>query len=348
MTVWKELADNPRLKDIYQKRLTITRLIREFFWSQNFLEADTPIALALPGQEPYLDPVDVAFRDPVGKMVNFRLQTSPEFAMKKLLAAGFPRLFQIAKCFRNGEAFGDGTHNTEFTMIEWYRAPGTLSEIMDDTEALFKYVTARLECANLVYGKTVVSANVGFERKTMKQLWQEYLSVNLDDYLETDALKQLASTKGYAPEAVDEYEDVFFKLFLNHIEPHLGRERPLFVYDYPHRLCSLSRVCDHDPRYAERAELYVAGLEIANGFGELTDAAEQKARLEADKARRQSLGKPTWPVDPEFIAALPHIAGPAGGIALGVDRMVLLCTGARDLEQVVFQTVQDQLPNQPV
>ncbi len=343
MTVWKELHDNPRLQTMYRTRLSILRLIREFFWAQNFVETDTPIALKLPGQEPYLNPAAVTFFDPLGRQEQFYLQTSPEFAMKKLLAAGFQNIFQLAKCFRNGEAFGDGTHNTEFTMLEWYRAPGTLPQIMDDLEALFKYVGEKLGVGTVKYGVYEVSIVNPWQRSTMKQLWQEYIGINLDDYLELGPLRQLAAERGHATSEADEYEDLFFKIFLNEIEPHLGVERPIFVYDYPARMCSLSRRCDHDPRYAERVEVYIGGLELANGFGELTESHEQLRRLEQDQALRHKLGKATWAVDADFIGALPAIPPPAGGIALGVDRMVLLFTGARTLEEVVFQTVSDQI-----
>ncbi len=362
MVVWKELKDNPRLKTAYTARLDIIRLVREFFWSQNFQETDTPIALRYPGQEPYLHPVPVTLHDPLGRPEPFYLHTSPEFAMKKLLAAGFPKIFQLAKCFRDYEAWGDGTHNTEFTLLEWYRAPGTLAEIMNDAESLFKYVGIKLGFDKLRYRNKEIIINESWEKKTMKQLWLDYLGVDLDLYLEIEPLQKLSQKLGFPFTDADEYEDLFFKIFLNKIEPYLGLERPTFVYDYPTRMCSLSRVCAYDPRYAERAELYVGGLELANGFGELTDPVEQQTRLTADQALRQKLGKPTWPVDPDFIAALesgipaknpansteaglPAIArrATAGGIALGVDRMVMLFTGARNLNEVLFQSVGDQL-----
>ncbi len=384
MSTWVELRDNPRLADIYAKRCQIIRLIREFFWSIGFTETDTPLALRFPGQEPYLNPVPVTLHDPVGKAEQFYLHTSPEFALKKLLATGFGKIFSITKCFRDYEAFGDGTHNTEFTMIEWYRAPGTYFDFMDDTERLFKYIGEKMGIYTLKYNGHEVSLSchserseeslnvccqnkpkdikqtlrdssaransVGmtaagdrWDRKTMKQVWQEYVSVNLDERLSLASMRELAKDKRYEISDDDAYEDIFFKIFLNEIEPHLGLERPVFVSEYPQQLCSLSRACPTDPRYAERAELYIAGLEIANGFGELTDAREQASRLELDRELRGKLGRETWPVDPEFIAALRSGIPASAGIALGVDRMVLLFTGANAINEVIFQTVQDQL-----
>lgn len=347
MSTWCELKDNPRLKKIYEDRSAIIRSVREFFWQKGFLETDTPIAVKLPGQEPYLHPVPLTIHDPNGKSEELHLITSPEFSLKKLLAAGFAKIFSITKCFRDFESFG-GTHNTEFTMIEWYRAPGVYQDFMDDMEALFKYVGKKLQVENLKFKNYSIKVNQPWERRSMKELWQRYAGANLDDYLASDALAMLVKSKGYAASEGAAYEDLFFKIFLNEIEPHLGLEKPLFVYDYPAQLASLSRLCEHDPRYAERVECYIGGLELCNGFGELLDADEQNARLEADKALRVKLGKPTWGVDGDFIAALPAIAArvaTVGGVALGIDRMVVLFTGAKDINEAIFQSISDQLAN---
>lgn len=344
MSNWSDLKSNPRLKNIYNIRINILQLIREFFWSLDFVETDTPIAIKNPGQELYLNPVPVVFYDPAGKAENFYLHTSPELAMKKLLAVGYEKIFQIVKCFRNNESFG-GNHNTEFTMIEWYRAPGKYQDIMDDTENLFKFVGKKLDKQTVKYNDKEVNIFGKWDRQSMKEIWQKFINVNLDDYLEINSLKKLAEDKGYKIDSTDAYEDIFFKIFLNEIEPNLGNETPVFVYDYPAQMTSLSRLCEHDNRYAERFELYIGGLEIANAFGELTDAKEQKERLESDKKLRGELGKATWPVDLDFIEALQSGMAQAGGIALGVDRMVLLFTGAKDLNEVIFNSVSDQLSN---
>lgn len=342
MSTWQELRDNPRLKKIYEDRLAIIKSVREFFWSSGFLETDTPVAVKYPGQEPYLHPVPVMVHDPRGKAEQFYLHTSPEFSLKKLLAAGFEKIFHITKCFRDYESFG-GNHNTEFTMIEWYRAPGTLTQIMDDTEALFKHVGATLGRSVVKYKGATISIAENWDRKTMKQVWQEFVGVNLDEYLTSESVEQLVRQFGFSVETGELFEDLFFKIFLNKIEPELGKDRPVFIYDYPKQMSSLSKVCVHDDRYAERFELYIGGLELANAFGELTDPVEQKTRLEHDKALRERLSKTTWPVDPSFIAALESGVPEAGGIALGVDRMVVLFTEAKDINEVIFQSISDQL-----
>lgn len=345
MSTWQELRDNPRLKKIYEDRSAIIRAVREFFWQKGFLETDTPVAVKFPGQEPHLNPIPLAIHGPDGQGGQFHLITSPEFSLKKLLAAGFEKIFSITKCFRDFESFG-GAHNAEFTMIEWYRAPGTCRDFMDDAEALFKHAAKAVGAETMKYGNSEVPVNQPWERAAMKDVWRECVGVNLDDYLKIEELKGLVSGRGLAVSAGDAYDDLFFKIFLNEIEPHLGQKRPLFVYDYPAQMASLSRLCEHDSRYAERAECYIGGLELCNGFGELLDPDEQKKRLEADKALRARLGKPVWPVDSEFIAALPAIAARAAnaaGVALGVDRMVLLLTGAKDINEVIFQSINDQL-----
>ncbi len=369
MSTWSDLKNNQRLKTVYQKRVEIIRLIREFFWSQNFVETDTPIAVHYASQEPYLNPITITIHDPHGKGEKFYLHTSPEYALKKLLAAGFEKIFELTKCFRDYESFG-GNHNTEFTMLEWYRAPGTYQEIMEDTEKMFKFVGEKFspeanqpwtgKIKELRYKDYKIDISGKWDRISMKEVWQKYVGVNLDEYvgglsaLGGKDLKDLVIERGYQVDADDAYEDLFFKIFLNEIELKLGLERPVFIYDYPAQMASLSRLCNHDPRYAERVECYIGGLELSNGFGELTDADEQLRRLEKDRELRVKLGKENWPVDPDFIAALrsgigtggsprQSSEGTAAGIALGVDRMVLLFTGAKDINEVMFGSVKDQL-----
>ena len=317
-------------------------MIREFFWQEGFSETDTPVVVRLPGQEPYLNPVPVNLHGPKGDEHRFYLQTSPEFAMKKLLASGYEKIFNMCKCFRDHEDFG-GAHNTEFTMIEWYRSPGKLAEIMNDTENLFHHIGLKLGISQIKYNNKTTDISAEWERITMKDLWAKNIGINLDDYLETQKMKELVKMRGYNAGDDDAYEDLFYKIFLNEIEPNLGVGRPVFVYDDPARMCSLSRLCKDDSGYAERFELYICGLELANAFGELTDADEQNKRLEQDQALRKKLGKDIWPVDPDFISALRSGIGEASGIALGADRMVLLFTGANDINEVIFGAVKDQI-----
>ena len=334
---WQDLKANPRLRRIYDERIKIIRLTREFFWRAGFLETDTPVVVRLPGQEPYLSPIPAYFHEPAGTEHKFYLHTSPEFSMKKLLAAGYSKIFQITKCFRDYESFG-GAHNPEFAMIEWYRAPGTFLEIMGDTERLFKFIARKLNIKMLEHKNYSIPLGGKWERKTMKQIWKKFIGVNLDDCLIAEAMQKLCEKLGY--EIQGAYEDLFYKIFLNKIEPHLGIKKPIFIYDYPAQMCSLSRPAK-DPRYAERFELYIGGLELANAFGELTDAESQKNNLEEDRKKRKQLGCEVYDVDGNFIDAIKSGIQPAGGIALGIDRMIMLFTGARDINEVIFQSASD-------
>lgn len=339
MSTWFDLKNNPRLKEIYNKRIEILRLTREFFWRAGFTEAETPVAVCPPSQEPYLNPMPVLFHDPDGKEHKFHLRTSPEFALKKLLAAGYEKVFEIAKVFRDYEEFGK-THNPEFTMIEWYRSPGTFWDFMDDAEKLFKFIGRKLKIKTLEHKNCSISIGKKWERRSMKQVWKKFAGVNLDEYLTSEAMRKLCKKFGYEIEGA--YEDLFYKIFLNKIEPYLGMKKPIFIYDYPAAMCSLSRPAK-DSRYAERAELYIGGLELANGFGELTDAARQKELLDADKKKREELGREVYPVDADFIAALSSGIPPAGGVALGMDRLVMLFTGTKDINEVIFQSAADMI-----
>ena len=191
-------------------RSDIIKSIREFFWAKNFLEVETPLVLALPGQEPYLSPMKVEVQDELAKKYRGYLHTSPEYTMKKMLSAGFTDIFSICKCFRNEESFG-GTHNPEFTMIEWYRVEVDFYKIMDDVEELFASLSQK-------FGKP---AGLKFTRIHMRDLWKKYADADLDDYLDKEKMFELCLEKGYQPKKDEKYEDLFYRIFLNEIETKL-------------------------------------------------------------------------------------------------------------------------------
>jgi lysyl-tRNA synthetase class 2 len=285
--------------------------------------------------------VPLQLHEPSGEAHNYLLITSPEIALKKMLVAGWNKLFQLAPVFRDYEEFGH-THNPEFTMLEWYRAPGSMEDIMDDIEHLFKDVANKLGVKNLVYnGKdSVVSESWG--RLTMKEVWQKYLGVNLDDYLDSDSLCQLAESRGYSIEDGESYENIFYKIFLNEIEGKLGVGKPILIYNYPGKMPAFCQYNTTDPRYVERFELYINGLELANGYGELVDPVEQEKRLKDNQEFRKNAGSPVYLYDEDFIAALKSGLPPAGGVALGVERLVMLLTGAKNINEIIFESASDQ------
>lgn len=313
------IQNNKKALDL---RFQILRHVREFFWSQNFVEVETPLLLKLPGQEPYLSPMKLSLHNEKGESFQGFLHTSPEYTMKKMLASGYEKIFSLCKVFRDYESFG-GTHNPEFTMVEWYRVNEEFTVIMDDVEALFGSIAEKLGQQKIV-----------FERVHMRDLWKEYVGVNLDEYLETEKMFELCSKRGFAPAKNEPFEDLFYRIFLNEIEPKLASRGAVIVHHYPAALAALSRISKTDPLYAERFEVYVQGLEMANAFGELTDAKEQRKRLVEERTVRAKLGKDVYEIDEEFIEAVGTMPE-ASGIALGIDRLAAYFLSCQNIDSVI-------------
>jgi lysyl-tRNA synthetase class 2 len=258
--------------------------------------------------------------------------------MKKLLAAGVPRPFQLARVFRNGER--GALHHPEFTMLEWYRAGAAYEEAMEDCLAL-------LACAGNSFARGGLTCDGAAPPLilTMAEAFERFADVDLFATMRNPAqpdgaaLAKEARRIGVDPGASTEWEDVFFKIFLDRIEKRLGVGRPALVTEYPASMAALARLKPGDDRVAERFELFVCGVELANGFGELTDPGEQRRRFEIDRARRRELyGDEGPPIDEELLAALPRIPR-AAGVALGFDRLVMLATGAPTIEDVLWAPV---------
>jgi len=346
---WKQLKEDAHLRENLVKRAKIVAAVRAFFDARGYLEADTPLLVAKPGMEPHLEPFETEVSDPFGNANRAFLITSPEYAMKKLLAAGFPKIYQLAKCFRNGEAFG-GRHNPEFTMLEWYQAGADYRGIMDETEALIKHVAReaaelsdRTIQPDLIVRRNGLEIDLGqpWERLTVNEAMRKYADVDLDAALDDKSIllrkavelgHELRPDTSFANDV--SWDDAFFSVFLNAVEPHLGAERPTFLHEYPVSMAALSKASARDPRYAERFELYVGGLELANAFTELTDADEQRRRLLEEQELREKLGRAQYGLDEDFLLALGHMPD-AGGIALGVDRLVMLLLGEEDIRHVL-------------
>ncbi len=328
-----------------EKRSRMLDTVRDFFAGRGFVEVDTPALQVSPGLEPHLQAFATRLHDPRDrKGVPRYLHTSPEFAMKKLLAAGMPRIWQLARVFRNGER--SPTHHPEFSMIEWYRAGAAYHDLIDDCVGLLVACQAAAGAAALVWGRETADAGLPWQLLTVAQAFEERCGIDLlataPDPLRPDLalLAAAAAGVGIAPHPGDDWEDLFFRIFLDRIEPFLGLGAPTVLTDYPLSMAALSRRKPDDPRLAERFELYVCGLELANAFGELTDPAEQRARFRADQAKKQALYGETYPIDEDFLAALEHGLPPCAGIALGFDRLVMLATAADDIEEVLWAPVR--------
>lgn len=317
-------------------RARLLRAIRTYFDGQEFTEVDTPILQVCPVMDTHIH----AFRTEVkGLDLKYErdlyLHTSPEFAMKKLLAAGMPRIYQLCHVFRNGE--GTRLHSLEFTMLEWYRARADYHAIMDDCEALLRHCARELGITHYRHRDHVCDPFAAWQRLSVAAAFGHYAGIELDRYLEdTSAFAAAVRAAGIRVADDDRWDDIFFRVMAEKIEPYLGMETPVILYDYPVCMASLSRRKPADPRYAERFELYVCGIELANAFSELTDADEQERRFHEEMAIKEKLYGERYPLDEDFIAALHSGMPESGGIALGVDRLAMLATGAEDIDQVLW------------
>lgn len=297
------------LRERLSKRHGLIRAVREFFDQRGFIEVETAVMVPSPGLELHLDAFEVV--DAAGPRW---LSTSPEYQMKRLLAAGLPSIYQLCKCFRRDE-LGD-LHEPEFTMLEWYRSSAGSEEVMRDTESLVAHL------AQITFGKSVITrrgktidVTPPWERVTVAEAFERYAGA--------DAIALAAD------------EERFYRLLVDEVEPKLGQKRPTFLTEYPAPMASLARLIPTRPAVADRFEAYIDGVELCNGFGELTDPVEQRRRLERDHAARLRAGKASYPIDEKFLRALQQGMPPSGGNALGIDRLVMLVLGAQRIRDVI-------------
>ncbi len=344
MTSWQKLHDDQQFKERLYKRSEITQAIRAFFSSKGFLEVETPLLVANPGTEPYLEVFETELKVLDGRKKRGFLLTSPELAMKKLLVAGIPKLFQLCKSFRNGEGVSS-SHNHEFTILEWYRAGADYRDLMVDCEQLLlsiiKLLNPESNQLQLIYQQKKYDLTPPWERLSVAEAFERYAKVPEAALHDRDQMIEVAKNKGYSVGPSSTWEEAYNQVFLNEVEPKLGATRPTFLYDYPVAQAALSRRKPSDARYAERFELYLAGLELANAFSELTDWQEQNERMKSDLVERAALGKTPYGVDADFIAALKEGMPDSAGIALGVDRLVMLCTDVASIHDVLLFPVSE-------
>jgi len=295
---WTLARKRPRL----EQRARIVQMVRSFFVERDYLEVETPHRV--PGNAPEAH-IDAVTSD------GWFLHTSPELCMKRLLAAGYPRLFQICRCWRAGER--GGRHLPEFAMLEWYAAGCDYHQLMAECETLLAVL---VPAGSLGYQGRAIDLTPPWERLTVAKAFERYASLSLTEALATGRFDEIIALE---------------------IEPFLGLQSPTFLLEYPTELAALARRHPHRPQVAERFELYIAGLELANAFSELTDPVEQRRRFTVEEAARQAAGKPPYPSPEPFLrelAAMPE----AAGIALGLDRLVMLLTGADTIDEVVAFT----------
>lgn len=332
--------NRPSISDKRLTRAQIMRAIRDYFADQGFVETDTPSLVLSPGMEPHIRPVEVKAGEGAAAEERVFLPTSPEFAMKRLLAQGYSKIFQLCKAYRFEPI--STTHNPEFTMLEWYRGNSGFEAIMDDVEELF----ARI--AREVHGSTCFQATTGTQdvsrpwpRLTVEQCFERFAGISLvnDDLFEACRARGWLSS-GASRESV-QWDDLFFLVMMNAVEPELARlGKPAIVYLYPESQAALSNLVTDERglRWAKRFEVYAGGLELGNAFDELVDAAQQRKRFEKDMALRKELYGESFaanPIDEQFLAALKDMP-PSGGIAMGVDRIVMYFTAAESIHDVLW------------
>jgi elongation factor P--(R)-beta-lysine ligase len=317
----------------------IKRALRDYFERQDFVEVECGALQVSPGNEAHLHAFETAWVATGGARQPLFLHTSPEFAAKKLLTAGERRIFEFARVFRNRER--GALHAPEFTMLEWYRAGETYDSVIADCLAVLACAAETAGTPTLSFRGRDCDPFAPAERLTVAEAFARHARVDLPATLSPDgtgsrdALARAAKAAGHPIAPNDNWADVFSKILVSAVEPVLGIGRPTVLYEYPRCEAALARAAAHDPRVAERFELYVCGVELANGFGELTDVREQRRRFEAEMAEKERVYGERYPIDEEFLAALAAMPD-ASGAALGFDRLVMLAVGARKLDDVIW------------
>ena len=318
-TIRERLAQHHRVREA----------IRAYFVDEGFLEVDTPVAVTAPAPEVHVDPVPVAFRTPDGSIRRF-LQTSPELAMKRLLARGSGPIFQLCPVFRDGDV--SPLHTPEFRLLEWYRPNAAWERLMDDCEGLIVRACEALE--RPLDPSRGLDLRPPYPRATVDELFRRHAGFSILDALAWESLLRRVEALGLPCGRDDAWDELFHRVWLNRIEPALASSpRPLFVTHFPAPLAALARISPDDPRVAERVELVVAGIELGNGFGELVDPVEQERRFVQERDVRRRRGKIVAPLDRAFLEEL-SVCPPSCGMALGFERLLMVLSGARSIDEI--------------
>ena len=317
-----------------RQRAAVVRAIRDYFDAQGFTEVDTPVALTAVAPEPHLEAPSVSLH--LGHTTSHRfLQTSPELPMKRLVGSGLAPIYQIAPCFRDGDY--SPQHRPEFRLLEWYRAPAHWTELLHDCEQLLLSAAAAVGAGEAIdYQNRSIRLTPPYPRISVEEAFLTHAGFSIRARETPQALAPQVRRLGLPTQPDDSWDDLFYRVFLSVVEPALVADgQPFFLTHYPAPLAALAQLDPSDPRVSERFELYVAGMELANGFGELTDANRQRQRFARDKALRQARGMAAYPEDEAFYAALEQMP-PAAGSALGLERLLMLVLDVNEIDAVNF------------
>jgi lysyl-tRNA synthetase class 2 len=345
-SAWWAPASHADRRPFLMGRNAVQAALRQFFAARDFVEVDTATLQVSPGNETHLHAFATEAIAMDGGRAPLYLHTSPEFAAKKLLAAGESRIFTFAHVYRNRER--GPLHHPEFTMLEWYRTGEDYRQLMADCADMLKLAAETTGTRRFVFRGMETDPFAEPERLTLAEAFDRFAGIDLLATLsvtgetDRDALAAALVGAGMRISADDSWSDLFSKVLVDRIEPHLGQGRATVLCEYPISQAALARPSARDPRVAERFELYACGVELANAFGELTDAAEQRRRFEHDMAEKARIYGETYPIDEDFLEALA-IMPEASGAALGFDRLAMLATGASHIEQVLWAPVAEVL-----
>ena len=338
---WWTRDAHARRRPYLLARNRIATAIRRWFAARDFLEIDPAALQVSPGNEAHLHAFATDIVTTAGERQPLHLHTSPEFAMKKLLAAGEERIFSLGHVFRNRER--GALHHPEFAMLDWYRAHEEYDLVMQDAAELVRLAAETTDCATAIFRGRSCDLTAWPERVSVADAFREFAAIELlatigDGETDRDCLAAACRESGIRIADDDTWSDMFSRVLVEKVEPRLGEGRPTLLDRYPAAEAALARRTGDDPGVAERFELYACGVELANGFGELTDAAEQRRRFEAEMDEKARVYGERYPLDEEFLDALGEMP-PASGVALGFDRLVMLATGAARIEDVIWTPV---------
>ncbi len=337
MTDWQKLKNNPSLWQIFKLRQEIIKKIREFFYQENFLEVQTPLLAPSLLPESYLEIFSTKLSNKIGKKQAAFLTPSPEIWHKKLLVAGSGNIFEITKSFRNTD-LGGHFHQPEFTILEWYRI-GNYQQTMRDCENLLRFLAQNK--AKINYQGKTLDLQKPFEKISLLKAFEKYAGIEKRDFFNWKKLLQIAQKRGYQVDKDDNWETLFNLFYLQEVEPNLGQEKPTIIYQFPAQFAPLAKPDLQDPRFKQRFELYLFGIELADGYQELNDPQKQKVEFLREQRLRKKLAKINHPLDWDFIKALKQGLPQASGVALGVDRLIMIFANLTDISQAILFSAEE-------
>jgi len=325
------MKNSPLLRQKLEDKAKIISAIREFFDQEGFLEIDTPNLVQYPDPNPFNEVFEI--KTSLGERLF--LTPSPEFNLKKILSLGIKNIYQIGKAYRDRQE-NDPLHLKEFMILEWYRNKANYFDLMSDCENLIAFICRKMKKNpnKLIFQGNQINLSFPWKKISCKEAFEKYAGIILDEFIDINSARQICREKGYAINPKNTWEEMYHQIFLNEVEPKIKKEPAVILFDYPAPLAALSIIKKDNPNYAERFEFYLGGLEIGNGYSELTDWQEQEKRLKDDIKKRKEKKMKLFDCDQELVEALKRGLPPTAGIAVGIDRLIMLFTDSADIRRV--------------